>query len=46
MTKQRNASEGEKYETKVVGNDSSYCSVSYFSPSDVFHFVWFYKNEN
>ena len=39
-----NSSEREKYETKVVGNGSSYYFVSYFSPSeDVF---WSNKNGN
>ena len=32
---------GEEYETKVVGNDSSYCWLH----TDEFNFVWFYKNE-
>ena len=27
--KKRNSSEGEKFETKVVGNGSSYCSTFY-----------------
>ena len=34
----------EKYETKFVGNGSSYCFVSYFSPSE--DFFWSYKNGN
>ena len=29
-----NSSEGKKYETKGVGNGSTYCFVSYFSPSE------------